>query len=165
MADWSVTPQVEVVASENELPAQIRDQIKAEKMEGKVPGLYSPDTKTVYLVASGLKDANDVVLTIAHEVAGHFGLREMLGNGYAPTMNRLYDGNKLVRERADAVRLLLKKFWLTWPRPELRRKSAMCSSVSTITSSVGWLTSFRRSKWTRLRTTRFARLLQTLVVM
>lgn len=102
MADWSVTPQVEVVASENELPAQIRDQLKAEKMEGKVPGLYYPDTKTVYLIASGLKDANDVVLTIAHEVAGHFGLREMLGNGYAPTMNRLYDGNKLVRERADA---------------------------------------------------------------
>jgi hypothetical protein len=102
MADWAVTPDVQVVADESGLPENIRAQAEAQGKTGQIPGLYDPNTKTVYLVASGLKDTNDVVLTIAHEVTGHFGLREMLGAAYTKNMNRLYDGNKLVKERADA---------------------------------------------------------------
>jgi hypothetical protein len=102
MADWSITPEVKVVADESGLPENIRAQAEAQGKTGQIPGLYDPNTKTVYLVASGLKDTNDVVMTIAHEVTGHFGLREMLGAAYAKNMNRLYDGNKLVKERADA---------------------------------------------------------------
>jgi hypothetical protein len=45
--------------------------------------------------------AEDVVATIAHEIAGHFGLREMLGNRYNQTMNDLYSGNAAVRDAAD----------------------------------------------------------------
>ena len=101
MENWAITPDVEVVADESGLPERIQAQAKAEGMSGNFPGVYDPNTKTVYLVATGLKDTSDVALTIAHEVAGHFGLREMLGRGYAPTMNRLFDGNQLVRRLAQ----------------------------------------------------------------
>ena len=100
--DWTVVPEVVVVADENGLPEKIRKQATAQGVTGTIPGVYDPSTKTTYLVASNLKDAEDVVLTIAHEVAGHFGLREVLGSSYARTMQRLYEGNKLVRQRADA---------------------------------------------------------------
>ena len=102
VADWTVVPDIVVVADESGLPEKIRTQATAQGVTGTIPGVYDPSTKTTYLVASNLKDAEDVVLTIAHEVAGHFGLREVLGSSYARTMQRLYTGNKLVRDRADA---------------------------------------------------------------
>lgn len=102
IADWTVVPDIVVVADESGLPEKIRKQATAQGVTGTIPGVYDPSTKTTYLVASNLKDAEDVVLTIAHEVAGHFGLREVLGSAYARTMQRLYAGNKLVRDRADA---------------------------------------------------------------
>lgn len=102
VADWTVVPDIVVVADESGLPEKIRKQATAQGVTGTIPGVYDPSTKTTYLVASNLKDAEDVVLTIAHEITGHFGLREVLGNSYARTMQRLYEGNKLVRQRADA---------------------------------------------------------------
>jgi len=102
VSDWTVIPEVVVVADESGLPEKIREQATAQGVTGTIPGVYDPSTKTAYLVASNLKDAEDVVLTLAHEIAGHFGLREVLGASYAPTMQRLYEGNKLVRQRADA---------------------------------------------------------------
>jgi len=102
VADWTVVPDIVVVADESGLPEKIRTQATAQGVTGTIPGVYDPSTKTTYLVASNLKDAEDVVLTIAHEVAGHFGLREVLGSSYARTMQRLYTGNTLVRQRADA---------------------------------------------------------------
>ena len=99
---WAITPEVSVVENESELPQQIQDQAAKDGVTGRIPGVYDPNTKTVYLVASNLHTGNDVALTIAHEVAGHFGLREMLGGTYAKTMNSLYDGNDTVRREADA---------------------------------------------------------------
>ena len=99
---WAITPEVSVVENESELPQQIQDQAAKDGVTGRIPGVYDPNTKTVYLVASNLHTGNDVALTIAHEVAGHFGLREMLGGTYAKTMNSLYDGNDTVRREADS---------------------------------------------------------------
>ena len=99
---WAITPEVSVVENESELPQRIQDQAAKDGVTGRIPGVYDPNTKTVYLVASNLHTGNDVALTIAHEVAGHFGLREMLGGTYAKTMNSLYDGNDTVRREADA---------------------------------------------------------------
>ena len=98
---WAITPEVSVVENESELPQRIQDQAAKDGVTGRIPGVYDPNTKTVYLVASNLHTGNDVALTIAHEVAGHFGLREMLGGTYAKTMNSLYDGNDTVRREAD----------------------------------------------------------------
>lgn len=101
--DWKNAPEIVVVATEADLPVRIRGQIvKADRAEGTTPGLFDTKTKKVYLIASNLSNANDVILTIAHEVAGHYGLRELLGNTYAATMNNLYRGNPEVRKQADA---------------------------------------------------------------
>ncbi len=100
--DWTKMPEVEILADETGLPDRIYQQAVAQNKLGKIPGLYDPVTKKVYLIAANLKDDADVVLTVTHEVAGHFGLREMLGNQYATTMNDIYNGNDAVRSQADA---------------------------------------------------------------
>lgn len=98
---WTNTPDTVVVDKESDLPQRIQDQAKRDGMTGKIPGLFDPDTGKVYLVAENLHNGNDVALTIVHEVAGHYGLRDMLGKDYADMMRRLYDGNADVRARAD----------------------------------------------------------------
>jgi hypothetical protein len=100
--DWANVPEIQVVDNESGLPQEIQDQAKRDEKTGQIPGLYDPNTKIVYLVASNLGSGNDVAMTLAHEVAGHFGLREVLGGTYADTMNRVYEGNRAVREKADA---------------------------------------------------------------
>ena len=100
--DWAITPEIKIVDDESGLPQAIQDQAKRDKKTGQIPGLYDPNTKTVYLVASNLGSGHDVAMTLAHEVAGHFGLREVLGGTYASTMNRVYEGNRAVREQANA---------------------------------------------------------------
>ena len=100
---WVNAPEIVVVKAEEDLPVRIRGQLTREdRKAGTTPGLYDTKTKKVYLIADNLSNANDVVLTIAHEVAGHYGLREMLGNTYTATMNSLYKGNSAVRKQADA---------------------------------------------------------------
>jgi hypothetical protein len=100
---WVNAPEIVVVKAEEDLPVRIRGQLVREaRKEGTTPGLYDSKTKKVYLIADNLGNANDVILTIAHEVAGHYGLREMLGNTYTTTMNSLYKGNLEVRKQADA---------------------------------------------------------------
>lgn len=102
VAGWNKAPKIETVQSENELPTRLHQQIIEGEKEGQVPGLYDPETKTVWLIADNLRNVNDVALTIAHEVAGHHGLREMLGATYSNIMRSTYEGNKAVREAADA---------------------------------------------------------------
>jgi hypothetical protein len=99
---YARVPEIEVVATEADLPQHIQDQAKRDKMTGKIPGLYDTQTKKVYLVAQNLFDENDVALTIAHEIAGHFGLREMLGSTYPKIMNYIYNGNADVKRAANS---------------------------------------------------------------
>lgn len=100
--EWSVVPDIIVIADESELPDNLRKQAERDEMIGKIPGLYDTETKKVYLIANNLFDENDIALTIAHEIAGHFGLREVLGSTYAKIMNYVYNGNASVRTAADA---------------------------------------------------------------
>ena len=98
--DWERTPEIVVVADETGLPDAIQEQARKQKKTGQIPGVFDPNSNIVYLVASNLKDANDVALTIAHEVLGHFGLRAMLGDKYTGMMNSIFDGNEAVRKQA-----------------------------------------------------------------
>lgn len=100
--DWENVPNIVTVETFDALPADIKAQAIADNVQDVLPGLYSPGTNTVYLVAENLHSKEDVIATVAHEVAGHFGLRSMLGGNYAKTMNSIYDGNTAVREKADA---------------------------------------------------------------
>lgn len=99
---WKTMPTTKVVQTFDELPAHIKEQAIEDGVQDVLPGLYDPDTKTVYLVADNTHNAADAVATIAHEITGHFGLREMLGGDYTSMMDSLYNGNKSVRQKADA---------------------------------------------------------------
>lgn len=99
---WKNVPTIVAAANFDALPEKIKAQAEADGVAGNIPGVYDPDTKTVYLVADTLHNAEDVLATVAHEIAGHFGLREMLRGEYAKVMNDVYNGNKAVREKADA---------------------------------------------------------------
>ena len=100
---WVNAPEIVVVATETDLPVRIRGQIVRENRKvGTTPGLFDTQTKKVYLIADNLSNAHDVILTVAHEVTGHYGLRELLGNTYTATMNNLYSGNLEVRMQANA---------------------------------------------------------------
>jgi hypothetical protein len=99
--DWKNAPDIQVHADETTLPQKIIDQAKKDGMTGKITGVYDPDTKVVHLVEQNLKTAQDVGLTIAHEAAGHFGLRETMGKRLNDTMDALYKGNEAVRRAAD----------------------------------------------------------------
>jgi hypothetical protein len=100
--DWKNVPDIEIVQSEKDLPDNIKEQMIRDKKQGQVPGVYDPNTKKVFLVADNLKEPNDVVMTIAHEVAGHYGLEGIFGADHQRMMDRLYEGNKNIRETVDA---------------------------------------------------------------
>lgn len=98
---WTNVPDIMTVDSEEQLPIALKHQIENAGKAGKVPGLYDPATRRVYLIAKNLSSPQDIALTIAHEVTGHYGLREMLGKDYAKTMQALYENNAYVKEQAD----------------------------------------------------------------
>jgi hypothetical protein len=101
-ANWANMPDTVVVASERDLPARLYGQVQRDKAEGMVAGAYW--NGKVYLIARNISDLKDAVITVNHEVAGHFGLRSILGDKHAATMRDIYDGNKAVREAADAMK-------------------------------------------------------------
>jgi len=98
---WENMPAVTVHATEATLPQKIIDQAAKDGMTGKITGVYDPDDKHVHLVEENLKTPQDVQNAIVHEVAGHFGLRTILGDKYNKVMDALYKGNALVRSAAD----------------------------------------------------------------
>jgi len=101
-AGWKKAPPITVHADESTLPPKIIAQAAKDGMTGKITGVYDPDTKTVHLVEENLKTAQDVESAIVHEIAGHHGLREILGAKYGKIMDSLYNGNAAVRKAADA---------------------------------------------------------------
>lgn len=98
---WTNMPESEVVATEADLPQHIQDQAARDGVTGQIPGVYDPDTKKMWLVAGNLHTGKDVVLTVIHEAAGHYGMRDLLGKTYDTMMNRLYNGNADIRAEAD----------------------------------------------------------------
>lgn len=97
----AITPNVIIVQDETGLPVKMRNQIAKEGIEGKVPGAFS--NGKVYLIASNLNGAKDVMLTLTHEIAGHFGLRSILGKDHTTVMRSIYEGNAYVRKMADQM--------------------------------------------------------------
>lgn len=98
---WTNVPKVNIVATEKDLPAELQQDINRANAQGFVPGIFY--NGEVYLVSSSMVDAKDVVLTVTHEIAGHYGLRSILGRGYADVMQGIYNGNAYVRGLADKM--------------------------------------------------------------
>lgn len=98
---WKNVPTINVVQSEKDLPPVLQQFITRAEANGKVPGIYWRGE--VYLIADSLIDNKDVGITVMHEVAGHFGLRSILGENFGKTMDTIYEGNATVRKLADAM--------------------------------------------------------------
>jgi hypothetical protein len=100
--NWKNAPEIVVVATADELPLRIRGVLVKRNATKNTPGLFDIPSGKVYLIASNLRSVKDVILTVAHEATGHYGLRSLLGDEYTRTMDRLYAGNPDVRKKADA---------------------------------------------------------------
>jgi hypothetical protein len=94
-------PEIKYVQSEADLPLRLQGAIKKAQSEGNTPGMLDTKTGKVWLIGDNIGSAKDAVLTVLHEVAGHHGLRGLLGKDYTSTMNRLYEGNAEIKRVAD----------------------------------------------------------------
>ena len=88
-AGWADAPPVTVVATTNDLPAPIVNQLRSMNAFGSVRALVMPDTGQVYLIADRLPTLADAQFALAHEVLGHYGMRKFLGADYEKTMRQM----------------------------------------------------------------------------
>ena len=100
--EWKNVPNIVLAEEFDSLPDSIKQQAIEDGVQDTFPGVYDPVTNTTYLVADRLNTGEDVIATLAHEIAGHFGLRSIMGQDFPRIMEMLYNGNKNVRELADA---------------------------------------------------------------
>ena len=99
MQGWVNAPETKVVQSITELPDYMQEQIRADGVNPK--GAFDPRTETVYVVADNIVGRTDLIMTVAHEAIGHYGLRSVLGGNYSRVLNNLYQTNDQVRAKAD----------------------------------------------------------------
>lgn len=90
---WKNGPRVVVVATPKDLPMQAPDDAN---------GVYHQGT--VYIVAGAHRAEGQVLRTLAHEAVAHFGLRGMLGDGYAKFLNQMQLGIKMGNQALIALR-------------------------------------------------------------
>lgn len=100
--EWKNVPNIVLAEEFDSLPDSIKQQAIEDGVQDTFPGVYDPVTNTTYLVADRLHTGEDVIATLAHEISGHFGLRSIMGQDFPRIMEMLYNGNKNVRELADA---------------------------------------------------------------
>lgn len=99
VANWKNAPAIRVIQDIQELPPKLYQQMVRDDAFD-APGLYDPNTKTVYLIADNIPNDVEAKLTLAHEALGHFGLQSILGNSYGKIMDDVYNGNVKVRDAA-----------------------------------------------------------------
>lgn len=100
----AVGAKLVVVKTVDDLPADQRLTSEEKAQGATVEGSYDPATNTVYVVADSVPDAARAAWVMWHEVAGHKGLRRMLGNdARLDAALRAAAGNRTVRELAMAI--------------------------------------------------------------
>ena len=88
-------PEIVAVNTFDQLPAFVQQEARNQgETEKTVKGvLVQQDGATrVYVVVGNHASLTDFEATIFHEVAGHFGMREMLGPDFAQKLNQIYLG-------------------------------------------------------------------------
>ena len=76
------SPNVKLAATEAHLPQKSLIAIRHAGMEGRVGGMFDPETGEVYLIASNLDSMKEAVEVYLHETVGHYGIRSILGAEY-----------------------------------------------------------------------------------
>lgn len=91
---WKGMPKVNIHGDFNSLPSFIRYDIiqqQQEKAKDIVAFLYAGE---VYLISSKVQNVADLEMVMAHEVIGHYGIEEVLGNQFEPMMLGIYESFK-----------------------------------------------------------------------
>lgn len=98
--------RVEYVRDAAGLPAELRDGVEARNAErdGKVvtAAVFDPATQRVFVLTSVVKTADRAVWNASHEIAGHLGLRALLGDKLDPALTIALQ-NPTVKQLADAI--------------------------------------------------------------
>jgi len=84
------SPNVKLAATEAHLPQKSLIAIRHAGMEGRVGGMFDPETGEVYLIAANLDSMKEAVEVYLHETVGHYGIRSILGAEYDSIMDRIY---------------------------------------------------------------------------
>ena len=95
---WKNAPPIKVIQRADELPSRLYQQMLRDKV--LPPGAFDTENGIVYLIADHIVDEHDAMLTLMHEVLGHYGIRGVLGNTYGKVMDDIYNGNITIRKQA-----------------------------------------------------------------
>ena len=93
--------KIHVAATVQDMPPARRDAILAKDKQGHARGAFFPKEDEVWVVASNLRDANDMAFVVLHE-AFHRGLQVTFGEEGGKLLRQIYATNKKVRDLADA---------------------------------------------------------------
>lgn len=101
-----VGDRVEYLRGTDALPDHLRKGIEARTARrggrGKTAALYDPNSKRVYLFTDVVTSPERAVWNVAHEIAGHHGLREFLGEKLEQSLG-IARQNPTVKSVADAI--------------------------------------------------------------
>jgi hypothetical protein len=98
---WKAELDIQVVDSVEDLPPAVQDAVRRDGAED-AQGFVSADG-TVFLLANNLGSLDDATATLYHETLGHLGLRALFGARLDKVLQQIYDGNKKLRDEADAL--------------------------------------------------------------
>lgn len=89
-----------------DLPADLQDQVKAEKAEGDVRGVFDPKTGDVWLIGSNIRSEGEAIFVALHESA-HRGLVKLFGEDLKPVLAHIFRSNESVQ---GAARRLMDRY-------------------------------------------------------
>lgn len=86
---WDAIPRMRVVSSVSDLPSHIQSDVGTNL--SRVEGVFDGRTGQLYLVSENLNTKTQALNVALHEVAGHFGMREIVRDGdFKPLMREVF---------------------------------------------------------------------------
>ncbi|WP_422450701.1 JAB domain-containing protein [Endozoicomonas sp. ALB091] len=94
---------IHVLQSETELPSHLYQTVISDKAQGRVRGLFDPDSGDTYLIAANLDNVGEATRTVLHELVGHKGVRGLLGKRLDTVLDEIH------RDMSDRLKQALAK--------------------------------------------------------
>jgi hypothetical protein len=87
---WKNIGTIKVIDTQTDLPAHLIETISRSEGKGKVEGIFDPETKGIFLVASNISSKQRAQEVILHEAIGHYGVEGLLGKDIKPILSQVY---------------------------------------------------------------------------
>ena len=94
---------IHVLQSETELPSTSTGKVMNDKAQGRVRGMFDPQSGETYLIAANLDTTGEAVRTVLHELVGHKGVRSLLGKRLDTVLDEIH------RDMSDRLKQALGK--------------------------------------------------------